>query len=502
MAHERPKELWVKALVPPARAWLRAESLPAELAAHETAVAPRCRAEPAALSSLVDWLRQTVPEQRDLRGLRHQQATVLALVFLAIASGMRGGYRGPAVYAQGLSQAQRRRLRCWKNPRTRRYEAPSEGTFFRVLTSVPPALVAAALRAWQHQRLGRPPDEPVAIDGKALRGSGGVQLLGAMGHESGRWLAVAPYPLHHPSRSFPVTGRIFDIQRFSIHDGPGIRTTVFLMGCPLRCQWCHNPEGQSGAAQISFVAEKCIGCGYCAAACRQGAHQIQAGQHSFERGKCLACGECTTGCHTGALECIGREITVDEALATALRDEPFYRQSGGGLTISGGEPLMQLDFTAELLRAAKAAGLHCAVETCGYANEGWVERLQPLVDLFLYDLKETDPARHREFTGVDSARILANLHALHDAGSAVLLRLPIVPGLNDRLDHFTGIATLARRLPRLVGVEVMPYHRLGSGKQQRLGQPDPLPDIPAPNSVTVDGWVAALRHLGVPVLNA
>lgn len=192
VAHERPKELWVKALDPQARAWLRAASLPAALAAHEAALAPRCREEPAALSSLVDEVRRTVPEQRDLRGLRHKQATVLAIVFLAIASGMRGGYRGPAVYAQGLSQAQRRRLRCWRNPRTGRYEVPSEGTFFRVLTSVPPALVAAALRAWQRRRLGAPPAEPLAIDGKALRGSGGVQLLGVMGHESGQWLAVEP----------------------------------------------------------------------------------------------------------------------------------------------------------------------------------------------------------------------------------------------------------------------------------------------------------------------
>jgi hypothetical protein len=192
VAHERPKELWVKALHPEARTWLRAESLPAEWAAQETPLRPRCREAPEQLSSLVDELRRAVPEQRDLRGLRHKQATVLAIVFLAIASGMRGGYRGPAEYARGLSQAQRRRLRCWRHPRTGRYEAPGEGTFLRVLGSVPPALVGAALRGWQARRLGGPPAEPVAIDGKALRGSGGVALLGAMGHESGRWLAVEP----------------------------------------------------------------------------------------------------------------------------------------------------------------------------------------------------------------------------------------------------------------------------------------------------------------------
>lgn len=208
VAHERPKELWVKALDPQARAWLRAETMPAELAAQEAAVAPRCRAQPAELSSLLEWLRRTVPEQRDLRGLRHKQATVLAVVFLAIACGVRGGYRGPAVFAIGLTQAQRRRLRCWRNARTGRYEVPSETTFLRVLSSVAPALVAAALRGWQAQRLGASSDEALAIDGKALRGSGGVQLLGAMGHESGRWLAVEPVAAK--TNEIPVARALLD----------------------------------------------------------------------------------------------------------------------------------------------------------------------------------------------------------------------------------------------------------------------------------------------------
>jgi pyruvate formate lyase activating enzyme len=299
-----------------------------------------------------------------------------------------------------------------------------------------------------------------------------------------------------------MTGLIFDIQKFSIHDGPGIRTTVFFKGCPLRCLWCHNPESQSVAPQLSFLPDRCIGCGYCLRTCPHHAHALVDGKHVLRREECVACGDCTRECYSGALERIGREATVEEVLADVLKDKAFYEHSGGGLTLSGGEPLLQIDFADALLSAAKAAGLHCCVETCGFTDFARFERLRGKVDLFLYDLKETDDARHREFTGAPLAPILANLRRLHDSGAKIILRLPVVPTLNDRPEHFAAVARLAGELPRIEGVDVMPYHRFGLGKRDKLGLLDaPLDAVEAPDAGTVSRWLDMLAALGVTVLN-
>ena len=299
-----------------------------------------------------------------------------------------------------------------------------------------------------------------------------------------------------------MLGRIFDIQRFCIHDGPGIRTTVFLKGCPMRCPWCHNPEGISPRPQLSFSPEKCIGCGSCFRVCPRGAHAMLDGRHVLDRAKCQACGTCVRECPSGALEMVGRDITVEEALEEVLKDEPFYRSSGGGLTLSGGEPLDQADFSRELLTRAKRAGLHTAVETSGAAPWARLRPLRPIVDLWLYDLKETDPARHEEVTGLALGPVLENLRALAEGGAAVLLRLPIVPGLNDRPDHFRAVGALARRLTGLAGVEVLPYHRLGLAKRERLGLgPPALAVAEHPTDEAVRGWVAQLRAAGAKVVN-
>ena len=299
------------------------------------------------------------------------------------------------------------------------------------------------------------------------------------------------------------TGRIFEIQRFSIHDGPGIRTTVFLKACTLRCLWCHNPEGVAPEKLLSFLPDKCIACGYCFRTCSRLAHQMDAeAGHVLLREKCEVCGACTEQCYAGALEIVGRDVTVDDVLQEVLADEPFYETSGGGMTLSGGEPLMQIDFAEALLRAGKARGLHNVVETCGHVAYGRIRRVLPYVDLFLYDIKETDPKRHEEFTGAPNDLVLANLRKLHDTGATVLIRLPIVPGLNDRADHFQAVADLARSMPDLQGVEVMPYHRLGTSKLGRFGaDPSAMPDVPSPDKETVAGWIAQLRDLGAPVLN-
>ena len=205
------------------------------------------------------------------------------------------------------------------------------------------------------------------------------------------------------------SGNLFDLQRFSLHDGPGIRTAVFMKGCPLRCVWCHNPESQSRKPQISFRAEVCALCAACVAACKQNAHVVNAtaaatpvGGHEFHREACKVCGKCVEACVYEALQLSGKETTVEIVMAEVLRDRPYYASSGGGLTLTGGEPLAQLDFTVELLTAARSAGIHTCLETSGYASRRAFEKVLPLVDLFLYDYKVTDPRRHREWTGVDN----------------------------------------------------------------------------------------------------
>ena len=299
-----------------------------------------------------------------------------------------------------------------------------------------------------------------------------------------------------------IQGNIFDIQRFSIHDGPGIRTTVFMKGCPLRCIWCHNPEGIDGEPVLSFLPNKCIGCGYCSRVCPRSAHKMVDGVHELDRDACQVCGRCTEECYAGALELVGREVTVGEALDEVLRDRPFYETSGGGMTLSGGEPTLQIEFSAALLEAAKSEGLHCCVETCGFCAYDRLDRLRPMVDMFLYDYKATNDERHRELTGLSNESIIENLRRLHDSGAVIVLRCPIIPGTNDCGEHFEGIAALASELPNLAGVELMPYNPLGESKVDRMGFDDAVRAKSAmPEKETVAGWVEHLKDLGVTVIN-
>jgi glycyl-radical enzyme activating protein len=298
-----------------------------------------------------------------------------------------------------------------------------------------------------------------------------------------------------------VRGRVFEIQRFSIHDGPGIRTTVFLQGCPLRCRWCHNPEGGAVRPLLSFLERRCVGCGACFRACANDAHWMAHGHHVLDRSKCEACGDCAEDCVSGALEIVGREESAGDALEVVLRDKPFYQASGGGMTLSGGEPMAQVEFAEALLAGAKEAGLHCCVETCGFAPFEDFERVMPLTDLFLYDIKETDDARHRDGTGVSNEMILENLRALHDAGARVRVRLPIVPGRTDRDDHFRAVASLVAKMPGIEGVEIMPYHRLGEDKLERLGlDSEQRAAASPPSDEEIERWSRRLELLGVRVV--
>ena len=221
-----------------------------------------------------------------------------------------------------------------------------------------------------------------------------------------------------------MTGCVFNIQKFSIHDGPGIRTTVFLKGCPLRCLWCHNPEGLEKSVEIEFDPSKCIGCLACAAACRQGCHVFfEDGTRRFDREKCVRCGACADTCLPGCLKRMGKIYEVSEVIDKVMADKLFYETSGGGMTLSGGEPFFQPEFSLALLEAAKAEGLNTAVETCGFCSGEALVRALPFTDLFLYDYKATGEEKHRELTGVSQKPILDNLVRISEGGAIHLRNL-------------------------------------------------------------------------------
>ena len=293
-------------------------------------------------------------------------------------------------------------------------------------------------------------------------------------------------------------GRILNIQRFCTDDGDGIRTTVFFKGCPLRCLWCHNPESQRSRPQIGFDEAKCVGCGKCVALCEKGCHALGA-KREFFRDSCDGCGKCVTPT-CDALELFGEEMSAEEIMSTVIRDRDFYEASGGGLTLSGGEPLSRSDLALEILRLAKAQEISTAVETCGYVSREILEAVAPYVDTFLYDIKETDSERHREFTGMPNELILENLKYLSERGSRIVLRCPIIPGLNDRDGHFSAIGELAE-LDGVVRVEIEPYHSFGEGKYARLGIDYALKGKAAPTDETVRQYKEKLQKFtSKPVL--
>ncbi|MBQ8894445.1 MAG: glycyl-radical enzyme activating protein [Clostridia bacterium] len=285
---------------------------------------------------------------------------------------------------------------------------------------------------------------------------------------------------------------VFNIQKFCINDGPGIRTTVFFKGCPLRCLWCHNPESKRAVPELLFNPEKCIGCGACTKACGHDA--------LLQRSNCANCGNCAAVCVAGAREMAGRPMSTKEILEEVLKDKAFYDTSGGGMTVSGGEPMLQFRELLELLTAAKEKGLHICMETCGFAPAEHYQRIQPLVDLFLFDYKLTDPALHQTYTGQDNHLILSNLRMLDALGAQTVLRCPIIPTVNDTPEHFAGIAATASSLRHIQGIDIEPYHPMGSSKTQQLGLEYPLPDLGFPEEATVQEWIRAIQaQTPVPV---
>lgn len=264
------------------------------------------------------------------------------------------------------------------------------------------------------------------------------------------------------------SGMIFSILRGSLYDGPGIRTTVFFKGCNLRCLWCHNPEGLTPEPQLAYRAHLCINCGHCVVLCPHHVHSFSNGCHHVDFSACSGCGICASQCPADALEVYGKRMTVEQVMSIVLQDRHYYQDSGG-LTLSGGEPLLQPAFAQGLLIEAKHNGLHTCVETAGCLSFSSLESIAGLVDLFLFDYKSASAENHRKLTGADNAQILANLDRLYRKGAKIRLRCPIVPGCNDTEAHFQSIAALHRQYPLLDGIELMPYHDMGNSKAQAIG---------------------------------
>ncbi len=299
------------------------------------------------------------------------------------------------------------------------------------------------------------------------------------------------------------TAVVFNVQRFSLHDGPGIRTTVFLKGCPLQCAWCHNPESRDGRPDLALRPERCLTCGSCVAVCPAGTAGHLAGQavDGVSADRCQRCGACAEACPTGARELLGRLRTVDDLLAEVERDRFYHEESGGGVTFSGGEPLSPANapFVLDCLTAAGQRGLHRTVDTCGHVDTDTLLAAARQAELILYDLKIMDSERHRRATGVGNERVLGNLRALAAAGRRVWIRVPLVPGLTDDEENLTATARFAASLGAGFAVHLLPYHRTGGQKYGRLGLGYGLEDLRAPAPARVAACADLVREFGLDV---
>jgi glycyl-radical enzyme activating protein len=289
------------------------------------------------------------------------------------------------------------------------------------------------------------------------------------------------------------TGIVLDILRGSLHDGPGIRTTVFLKGCPMHCRWCHNPESVLPEPEVALYSEKCTLCGACVEACPNGAHNISEDRHYFDRSKCNKSGKCVEACVYGALKMAGREMKDIDVLELILGDKAFYRESGGGVTLSGGEPMFQFGFTRSLLKRSRKEGIHTCLDTSGLAPTEHFREVLPYVDLFLYDIKATDPAVHKEVTGTSNDLVWTNFKYLYREKASIELRCPLIPGFNDQGTHLQELREIRVKYTDLQALTIMPYHNAGRSKYDRYGYSDPFPGHNSAGEEIIASWNSVIN---------
>jgi pyruvate formate lyase activating enzyme len=299
-----------------------------------------------------------------------------------------------------------------------------------------------------------------------------------------------------------VKGFIFNIERYTLHDGAGIRTTVFLKGCPLQCAWCSNPESQSLHPQLAYFQEKCNFCSKCLSLCPQHALSPDNADKPIrvDFARCDGCGKCVPACIPQALAMMGWEETASRVADEVVRDKPFYTRSGGGITLSGGEPLAQASFSAEILRLCQMEGIHTAIQTCGYGPRADLEQMLPFIDLVIFDLKLVNSAQHEKWTGKSNQLLLENLAYLNACKKEIVLQIPLVPGVNDSPENLAASFELAKSLPSVSGVSLLAYHALGAIKYARMGRKYALANLPQPDGNYLSDIAERAADLGVPLI--